>query len=251
MVVQQRENRSTDVKGGDNPHLPQLASLTRSTKAYAAKKLQAEGGGEKGKEDRQTKGREETKKSTCKSLDGENSCKSKHKKSDDEVSATKGEQSNGMEVNLEAMKGSLRKKGTGMTKSKGLKKRDKKTATFAEAASKGATRWSEPEVKHNKCVVAFAIRVNKGKDTKAAFNKKIVAALSFLQNYINRHAAFFSFDKSDLSIPPIKEKVDVPAFQVVLHKYFDIPNDRAFNSVNQDSGRAIKGSAITGFSLHP
>jgi hypothetical protein len=66
-VVQQRENRSTDVKGGDNPHLPQLASLTRLTKAYAAKKLQAEGGGEKGKEDGQTKGRKDTKKSTRKS----------------------------------------------------------------------------------------------------------------------------------------------------------------------------------------
>jgi hypothetical protein len=88
-------------------------------------------------------------------------------------------------------------------------------------------------------VVAFAIRVDKGKDTKAAFNKKIVAALSFLQNYINRHAAFFSFDELDLSRPPIKEKADVPAFQVILHKYVDIPNDRAFDSVNQDSGRVI------------
>ena len=121
-VIQQRENRSTDVKGGDNPHLPQLASLTRSTKAYAAKKLQAEGGGEKGKEDRQAKGRKDTKKSTCKSLGDENSRKSKRTKSDDEVSATKGEQSNSVEVDLEAMKGSLRKKGSGMTKSKGLKK---------------------------------------------------------------------------------------------------------------------------------
>jgi hypothetical protein len=156
-----------------------------------------------------------------------------------------------MEVNLEAMKGSLRKKETGTTKSKGLKKQDKKTATFAEAASKGATRGSEPEVKYNKCVAAFAIRANKGKDTKAAFDKKIVAALSFLQNYIDRHAAFFSFDKSDSSRPPIKEKADVPAFQVILRKYFDIPNNRAFNSMNQDGGRAIKGSAIMGFSLDP
>ncbi len=139
VVVQQRENRSTDVEGGDNPHLPQLASLTRSTKACATKKLQTEGGGEKGKEDAQTKGRKDTKKSTRKSSDDENSRKSKRMKSDNEVSATKGEQFNGVEVNLEAMKGSLRKKGTGTTKSKGLKKQDKKTATFAESASKGAT----------------------------------------------------------------------------------------------------------------
>ncbi len=120
-----------------------------------------------------------------------------------------------------------------------------------EATSKGATRQSEPEVKYNKCVVAFTIRVDKGKDTKAAFDKKIVAALSFLQNYIDRHAAFFSFDESDLSRPPIKEKVDVPAFQVILRKYFDIPNDRAFDSVNQDGGRAITGSAMMRFSLDP
>ncbi len=72
-------------------------------------------------------------------MDDENSRKSKHTKSDYEVSATKGEQSDGVEVNLEAMKGSLRKKGTGMAKSKGLKKQDKKMATFAEAAIEGAT----------------------------------------------------------------------------------------------------------------
>ncbi len=119
VVIQRRENRSTDVKGGDNSHLPQLASLTRSTKAYAAKKLQAEGGGEKGKEDGQTKGRKDTKKSTRKSSEDENSRESKRTKSDDEVSAIEGEQSDGVEVNLEAMKGSLRKKGTGTTKSKG------------------------------------------------------------------------------------------------------------------------------------
>ncbi len=93
------------------------------------------------------------------------------------------------------------------------------------------------------------IRVDKGKDTKVAFGKKIVAALSFLQNYINKHAAFFSIDGLDSSRPPIKEKADVPAFQIILRKYFDIPNKRTFNSVNQDGGRAIKGSAV--FSLDP
>jgi hypothetical protein len=149
------------------------------------------------------------------------------------------------------MKGSLRKKGTGMAKSKGLEKKDKKTATFVEAASKGAAWRPEAKVKYNKCVVAFAIRVDKGKDTEAAFDKKIVADLSFLQNYIDKHAAFFSIDASDSSRPPIKEKADVPAFQVILRKYFDIPNKKAFDSMNQDGGRAIKGSAIMGFSLDP
>jgi hypothetical protein len=106
-------------------------------------------------------------------------------------------------------------------------------------------------VKYNKCVVAFAIRVDKGKDTKAGFDKKIVAALSFLQTYIDKYAAFFSINKLDSSRPPIKEKAGVPAFQVILRRYFDIPNNRAFDSVNQDRGRGIKGSAVMGFSLDP
>ncbi len=105
--------------------------------------------------------------------------------------------------------------------------------------------------KYNKCIVAFAIRVDKGKYTKVGFDKKNVAALSFLQTYINKHAAFFSIDKSDPSRPPIKEKAYVPTFQVILRRYFDIPNKRAFDSVNQDGGRVIKGSAVMGFSLDP
>jgi hypothetical protein len=154
-------------------------------------------------------------------------------------------------VNLEAMKKSLRKKGAGTIKPKGSKKKDKKTATFAEATSKGVSRKPEPEVKYNKCVVAFAIRVDKGKDTKAGFCKKIVASLSFFQSYINKYAAFFSINESVSSRPPIKEKADLLTFQVILRRYFDIPNKRAFDSVNQDGGRAIKGSAVMGCSLDP
>ena len=115
-------------------------------------------------------------------------------------------------VDLEAMKGSLRRKGAGTVKPKAPEKKDRKTATFAEAAGKGAAQQPESEVQYKKCVVAFVIRVDKGKDTKVAFDKKIVTALSFLQNYINKHAAFFSIDGLDSSRPPIKEKADVPAF---------------------------------------
>ncbi len=52
-------------------------------------------------------------------MDDENSRRSKRTKSDDEVLAIEGEQPDSVEVKLEAMKGSLRKKGTGMAKSKG------------------------------------------------------------------------------------------------------------------------------------
>ncbi len=38
-------------KGGDKPHLTKLVSLNGLMMAYATKKLQAEGGGERGKKD--------------------------------------------------------------------------------------------------------------------------------------------------------------------------------------------------------
>ncbi len=84
-------------------------------------------------------------------------------------------------MNLKAIKGLLRKKGTGATKSKGSGKNDKKTAMFAEAASKEVPQKSEPAVKYNNCVVSFAIQVGKMNNAKAGFDKKIVAALSFIQ----------------------------------------------------------------------
>ncbi len=107
------------------------------------------------------------------------------------------------------------------------------------------------KVKYNKRVVSFAIRVDKGKDTKAGFDKKVITGLSFIQTYINKHVAFFAIDKLDLSRPSIREKADLPAFQVILRRYFDIPNERAFNNVNQEGGGVIKGSAVMGFSADP
>jgi hypothetical protein len=61
----------------------------------------------------------------------------------------------------------------------------------------------------------------------------------------------FSIDGLNSSRPSIKEKADLPAFQVVLHRYFDISNERAFDSVNQEGENVGKGSAIMGFSLDP
>ena len=113
------------------------------------------------------------------------------------------------------------------------------------------TQEPATKVKYNKCVVSFAIRVDKGKDTKAGFDKKVITGLSFIQTYIDKHAAFFAIDKSDSSRPPIKEKADLPALQVILQQYFNIPNERAFNNVNQDGGRVRKGSAVMGFSADP
>ena len=114
-------------------------------------------------------------------------------------------------VNLEAMRGALRTKGSGTKKLKEANQTPKKLATFAEAASTPVTQEPTIEVTYNKCVVSFAIRVDKGKDTKAGFDKKVITGLSFIQTYIYKHAAFFAIDKSDSSRPPIQEKADLPA----------------------------------------
>ncbi len=87
--------------------------------------------------------------------------RSKRTKSDDEGSALGEEQPGGALVNLEAMKGLLRKKGLNKAIPKGPEKKEKRKAMFAEAASKGVSQKPEPAVKYNKCVVAFTIRVDK------------------------------------------------------------------------------------------
>lgn len=199
-------------------------------------------------EDRQGKGRADrtalSKKSSPKGSDDDLSRRSKKTRSDDDASVPE------KPANLEAIKGLLRKKGQS-TPPSGSSKKDKKTATFAEAVKADPPKKSAPKITLKKCVVAFSVRVDKGKDTQAAFGKKIIAALSFVQSHIDKHAAFLAIDSSDSSRPPIKEKADLPGFQVILKRYFAIPNERAFDNVNQDGGRAIRGSAVMGFSLDP
>jgi hypothetical protein len=191
------------------------------------------------------------KKSTRKNLDGALSRQSKKTRLDDDASSPVDATGNGDTPNLEAIKGSLWKKGLGSATPKGSEKKAKKTATFAEAVSKGATEKLVPAIAHKKCVATFSVRVDKGKDTQAAFGKKIIATLSFLQMHIGKQAAFFAINGSASDRPPIKEKADLPGFQVILRRYFAIPSDRAFDNVNQDGGRAIRGSAVMGFFLDP
>ena len=66
---------------------------------------------------------------------------------------------------------------------------------------------------------------DKGKDTQARFGKKFIAALSFLQAHIDMNSLFFAIDESDSSRPPLKEKADLPVYQVILRRYFAIPNE--------------------------
>ena len=43
----------------------------------------------------------------------------------------------------------------------------------------------------------------------------------------------------------------MPKYQVTMKTFFSISNPRAFNNVNQEGGRVIKGSAVMGFSQDP
>ena len=74
--------------------------------------------------------------------------------------------------------------------------------------------------------------------------------LGFMQTYIDKHASFHPIGK-DQTVKPIREKTDMPKYQVTMRNYFSIPNQRAFNNVSQDGGRVIKGSAVMGFSTDP
>ncbi len=101
-----------------------------------------------------------------------------------------------------------------------------------------------------KCIVGFAIRVDKGNNAKGGFNKKIAEGLSFLCEYLDKAACILPSGK-DQHLGPIKSNSDIPKYQVIMKNYFNIPNPMAFSNVNQDGGRVIKGSAVMGFSIDP
>ncbi len=131
---------------------------------------------------------------------------------------------------------------------KGKKPSPKKTTIADVAGTRQVPKLLE--VEYNKCVVSLAIRVDKGKNSKGAFDKKLAEGLSFIQKYLDKQACFFPFGK-DQTLAPMKEKADLPKFQVVLQNYFSIPNKYTFSDVSQDGGRIIKGPALMGFSKDP
>jgi hypothetical protein len=154
------------------------------------------------------------------------------------------------EVNLESMnKTPLKEKGE-KGESKKKKKREetseekvdgaksKRKATFAETVKKEATQ-AQP-IEYKKCVIGFAISVDKGNNTKRGFDKKLLEGLTFMQTYIDKNALFHPMGK-DQTARPIKEKTDMLKYQVTMRSYFSIQNPKAFNNVSQDGGRVIKG----------
>ena len=145
-------------------------------------------------------------------------------------------------------------------KGKGPKKKDttvNKEKTIEEQVNKTKARKSriafEPTevaddrpTTYKECVVSFAIRVDKGNNTKLAFDKKLMEGLEFIQQYVDKRACFLPHNK-DKKLAPIRAKNDMPKYQVVMKEYFQIPNNNTFSNVQQDSGRVVKGSGIMGF----
>jgi len=146
-------------------------------------------------------------------------------------------------------------------KGKGSKKRDtkgNKEKTVEEQANKTKTRKpkitfgptevvKEKPIAYKECVVGFAIRVNKGNNTKLAFDKKLMEGLKFIQQYIDKRTCFLPHEK-DKKLKPIRAKNDMPKYQVVMKGYFLIPNN---SNIQQENGRVVKGSGIMGFELDP
>ena len=192
-------------------------------------------------------------KSTPQDAEDEEGQTTKKPRSDDKESKV------GNTVDLESMGASLRKKGQPKSKTnkedstKKQTKTPRKKATFAPEDSEESGRKKE-EVKEAQvaaqCIIGFAIRVDRGNNTKGGFDKKLAEGLTFLREFVDPAACILPNGK-DKRLGPIKSKSDRPKYQLTLRNYFNIPNQMAFSNVNQDNGRVIKGSAIMGFSLDP
>ncbi len=105
-----------------------------------------------------------------------------------------------VQVDLEQMeKTPLKVKGTKSSARNMKKKKEtgnaitpdtggKKKATFAKTV--GNNNVEEQEIGYKTCVVGFAVQVDKGKDTKGGFDKKIMEGLAFMQTYIDKNTSF-------------------------------------------------------------
>jgi hypothetical protein len=129
-----------------------------------------------------------------------------------------------MAVDLEGFTPGVRPKGKGSKKrdTKGNKEKavkeqaNKKTKARKPKIAFGTTEVAtEKPIAYNECVVGFAIRVDKGNNTKLAFDKKLMEGLEFIQQYVDKRACFLPHEK-DKKLEPIRAKIDMPMYQVVM-----------------------------------
>ncbi len=110
-------------------------------------------------------------------------------------------------MDLELMSTSMKKKGSrtqaAKKKAAAKKKEDsldktkgrKKKATFVDSDKAGKKRDKKEVEACNRYVVGFAIRVDKGNNTKGGFDKKITEGLTFLQEYLDKAACILPSGK--------------------------------------------------------
>jgi hypothetical protein len=162
----------------------------------------------------------------------------------------------GFVVDLESMSTLMKKKSTKaksnkkVAKDKQEEKKKKATLRLDKPQETGGKKDNEEVAICFKCVVGFAIRVDKGNNAKGGFNKKISEGLAFLREYLDKAACILS-SRKDPWLNPIKSKTDLQKYQVIMKNYFSIPNPMAFSNVTQDGSRVIKGSAVMGFTINP
>ena len=126
------------------------------------------------------------------------------------------------------MSASLRKKGQPKSKkskdsAKKPTKSPRKKATFAPVDSEepGRKKEEEKEVPVTaQCVVGFAIRVDRGTNTKGGFDKKVSEGLTFLREFVDPAACILPNGK-DKRLGPIKTKSDLPKYQLTMRNYFN------------------------------
>jgi hypothetical protein len=163
----------------------------------------------------------------------------------------------GFVADLDSMSASMKRKSTKakfnkkVTKDKQEEKKKMTTFRLDKPQETGGEKEEEEMAVCFMCVVGFAIRVDKGKNAKGGFNKKISEGLAFLWEYLDKAACILPSGK-DPWLNPINSKTDLPKYQVIMKNYFSsIPNLMAFSNVTQDGGRVIKGSAVMGFLIDP
>jgi hypothetical protein len=134
----------------------------------------------------------------------------KKSKSDDEEShegVISLEQMEKAPLKVKGTKSSARKGKARIDKEKNTPDSGKKKATFVETVGKEEVK--EKEIEYKTCVVGFAVRVDKTKDTKGGFDKKLLEGLLFMKTYIDQHASFHPI-KPGTTFKPIKEKGKFP-----------------------------------------
>jgi len=129
-----------------------------------------------------------------------------------------------------------------------------KKASFAQVAAKQPTKTVDKPLNGQIAVVTLSFKVIKGEEPRATFAKKMAQALKFLHEECDEPgAAVIPVDhvgKVLLSTKTIKKLSDMPKYVIKLKNYFHIPNERAFNPV-QNNGRIIKASAQMFFTSDP